>query len=307
MKRDWIVYVTLLFVAFIWGASFIVVQVAVQTLPPLAFNAVRFIGSALLFLVVLLCSRVKLKDRLSPKLALHGMILGVCLFAAYALQTVGLLHTTTTNTGFITGISVVLVPFFSVILTQQKLALPTWIAAVLALVGLYLLTFNGQAFQWNYGDMLVLLCAVCFALHIAFTGIYASLHDTIALVTIQLTTVGVLSMISSLLLEPLQSPAELMEAVLDPQVLFALVVSIGLSTAFAFWAQTWCQKHISAARVALIFATEPVFAAITGIAFAGEKLGTLAVWGCIFIFFSMIVAEWKWNRHRDTIEKEASM
>ncbi|MCR8843980.1 DMT family transporter [Paenibacillus sp. SC116] len=298
MERDWIVYVTLLFVAFVWGASFIIVQAAVQTLPPLAFNAVRFIGSALLFLGVLLFSRVRLQERLSPKLALHGIILGICLFAAYAFQTVGLLHTTTTNTGFITGISVVLVPFFSVILAQQKLALPTWIAAVLALVGLYLLTFNGQLFQWNYGDMLVLLCAVCFALHIAFTGIYASLHDTIALVTIQLTTVGVLATISSLLLEPLQSPADFVQSILGPQVLFALLISIGLSTAFAFWAQTWCQKHISADRVALIFATEPVFAAITGIAFAGERLGALAVWGCLCIFCSMIVAEWKWKRRQ---------
>ncbi|UHA76100.1 DMT family transporter [Paenibacillus sp. 481] len=236
----------------------------------------------------------KLRNR---PLVKHGVILGVWLFGAYAFQTIGLLHTTTTNTGFITGLSVVLVPFITVWLSRQRLPLMTWAAATFALIGLYLLTFNGGAMDWNRGDLFVLLCAFCFAFHIALTGKYAPLYDTVALVTVQLATVGVLAALSSLLFEPLMTLTELWQALSHPPVWIALTVSIGLSTAFAFWAQTWCQRYTSASRVAVIYATEPVFAAITGVTFAGELLGTWAIAGCVLIFAAMILAELKWGKH----------
>lgn len=295
MKRTWLADISLLLVALIWGSTFIIVQAAVQTLPPLAFNAIRFLGAAALFFVVMACSPKRLSVRFSKALMKDGIKLGIWLFGGYAFQTIGLLYTTTTNTGFITGLSVVLVPFLMVLLAKERLQGQTWIAALLALLGLYLLTFNGKGFHWNLGDVLVLLCAVCFAMHIALTGRYAKLHDTVALVTMQFAVVGVLALFSSLLLEPIMLPAELFAAMLAPKVWFALLVSIGLSTGFGFWAQTWSQQYTSPARVAIIFAMEPVFAAITGVAFANEKLGQLALWGSMCIFLSMIIAEWKWR------------
>lgn len=295
MKRSWIADLCLLFVAFVWGSTFIIVQAAVQILPPLTFNAVRFLSAAGLFVLVLLIKERTLKRLFQRKLWLHGGILGVVLFGGYAFQTIGLLHTTTTNTGFITGLSVVLVPFITVWMNRTRLSLQTWIAAIAALFGLYLLTFNGSEMAWNQGDLLVLICAVCFALQIALTGKFANLHDTLVLVTVQLGTVGILAAVSGLIFEPVLTPAAMLDVISDPTVLAALLVSICLSTAFAFWAQTWAQRYTSAARVAIIYAMEPVFAAITGVTFAHEQLGTYAVLGCTLILVSMLATELKWK------------
>ncbi|OPA75514.1 EamA family transporter [Paenibacillus selenitireducens] len=295
MKRTWIAYICLLFVACVWGSTFIIVQKAVQTLPPLAFNAFRFLGATLLFAVVMGLTRRHSKYNWTGNLWKHGIVLGIWLFGAYALQTIGLLHTTTTNTGFITGISVVLVPFAMLWLMRQRMSWTTWVAAVMAFIGLYFLTFNGGALSLNKGDVLVFLCAICFAMQIALTGKYSPQYDTLPLVTIQLGTVGVLSFVSSLLTESAGTPSELWTSITNPDVLLALAVSVGLSTAFAFWAQTWSQRYTSASRVAIIYATEPVFAAITGLTFAGEELGIWAVVGCALIFGGMIFAEMKWT------------
>ncbi|MGZ9583562.1 DMT family transporter [Paenibacillus marinisediminis] len=304
MKRSWIADLCLLFIALIWGSTFIVVQAAVQILPPLSFNAVRFLGAACLFILFILISDRSLKRFKNRRLLLHGSILGVILFGGYAFQTIGLLHTTTTNTGFITGLSVVLVPFFTMLMKRSKLAIQTWTAAAIALFGLYLLTFNGANMSWNKGDMLVFLCSICFALQIAVTDRFASLHDTLTLVTVQLGTVGILATIGALLFEPLQSPSALLQSMSEPLVLGALLVSIGLSTAFAFLAQTWAQQYTSPSRVAIIYAMEPVFAAITGVTFANEQLGAYALAGCALIFVSMVTAELKWKPSKVQLDTE---
>ncbi|CAH8772759.1 DMT family transporter [Paenibacillus dendritiformis] len=289
----------LLLIAFVWGSTFLVVQHAVFVLPPLAFNAVRFAGAALLFGLVALLSRKRRRGSRSGTraLLLHGALLGVFLFGGYAFQTIGLVYTTTTNAGFITGLSVVLVPFISLRLAKQRLQPPTWIAAVLALAGLYFLAFNGGAVQLNEGDGFVLLCSFCFALHIAFTGKYAAIHNTVLLVTVQFAVVALAAASSSFLFEPQLTGAALWEALTEPKVIVALLISICISTAFAYWAQTWCQQYTSASRVAVIFAMEPVFAAITGVTFAGETLGLWAIVGCLLILAGMIVVELKWGRH----------
>lgn len=289
----------LLLIALVWGSTFLVVQHAVFVLPPLAFNTVRFAGAALLFGLVALLSRKRRRGSRSGtrQLLLHGALLGVFLFGGYAFQTIGLVYTTTTNAGFITGLSVVLVPFISLRLAKQRLQPPTWIAAVLALAGLYFLAFNGGAVQLNEGDGFVLLCSFCFALHIAFTGKYAAIHNTVLLVTVQFAVVALAAASSSFLFEPQLTGAALWEALTEPKVIVALLISICISTAFAYWAQTWCQQYTSASRVAVIFAMEPVFAAITGVTFAGETLGLWAIVGCLLILAGMIVAELKWGRH----------
>lgn len=289
----------LLFVALVWGSTFLVVQHAVFVLPPLAFNAVRFAGAALLFgLVALLARKRRSLSRSGTRaLLLHGTLLGLFLFGGYAFQTIGLVYTTTTNAGFITGLSVVLVPFISLWLAKQRLQPPTWIAAALALAGLYFLAFNGGAVHLNEGDGYVLLCSFCFALHIAFTGKYAAIHNTVPLVTVQFAAVALAAAGSSFLFEPQLTGAALREALAEPKVIVALLISICISTAFAYWAQTWCQQYTSASRVAVIFAMEPVFAAITGVTFAGETLGLWAVVGCLLILAGMLVAELKWGRH----------
>ncbi|MOA02866.1 EamA-like transporter family protein [compost metagenome] len=104
---------------------------------------------------------------MSRGLILHAGLLGFFLFLGYGFQTIGLLYTSTSNAGFITGLSVVLVPFLSVLLLKHKMTRYTWISALLAALGLYLLAFSGSSYSLNRGDVFILLCAAAFALHVA--------------------------------------------------------------------------------------------------------------------------------------------
>jgi drug/metabolite transporter (DMT)-like permease len=293
LNRSRIADLSLLIVAMMWGCTFLIVQHAVRVLPPLAFNGIRFLGAAvLLALIITFFYRSQWRD-ISGKMLLHSCLLGLFLFLGYAFQTVGLLYTTTSNAGFITGLSVVFVPFFALLLLKSPMSRYTWISALLAAAGLYLLAFAGTALTLNKGDFLIFLCAVAFALHVAYTGVFAPRYSALPLAAMQMAVVGLLSLLSSLLFEDVGPLAQVADRLLKPEVIWALLVSIGPTSAFAFWIQTVCQKYTNPSRVAVIFAMEPVFAALTGVTFGGEVLGAAAGLGCICIFAGMILAELK--------------
>lgn len=293
MNRSRIADLSLLLVAMMWGSTFLIVQHAVRVLPPMAFNSVRFLGAALLLaLIITLFYRSQWK-LISGKMLLHACLLGLFLFIGYAFQTAGLLHTTTSNTGFITGLSVVLVPFISYALLRHSISKFTWISALLVVAGLYLLTFTGSGMSLNQGDLLVLVCAIGFALHIGYTGVYAGRYPALLLAALQMAVVGVFSLAASALTEHVGNVSDLMEKLTQPNVLWALAISIGPTSAFAFWIQTVCQNYTTPSRVAIIYATEPVFAALTGILFAGERLTLIGSIGCLCILAGMVIAELK--------------
>ncbi|WP_163879088.1 DMT family transporter [Paenibacillus favisporus] len=293
MNRSRIADLSLLIVAMMWGCTFLIVQHAVRVLPPLAFNGIRFLGAAvLLALIITFFYRSQWRD-ISGKMLLHSCLLGLFLFLGYAFQTVGLLYTTTSNAGFITGLSVVFVPFLALLLLKSPISRYTWISALLAAAGLYLLAFAGTALTLNKGDSLIFLCAVAFALHVAYTGVFAPRYSALPLAAMQMAVVGLLSLLSSLLFEDVGPLTQVADRLLKPEVIWALLVSIGPTSAFAFWIQTVCQKYTNPSRVAVIFAMEPVFAALTGVTFGGEVLGAAAGLGCICIFAGMILAELK--------------
>ncbi len=293
VNRSRIADISLLLVAMMWGSTFLIVQYAVRVLPPMAFNSARFLGAALLLaLIITLFYRNQWK-LISGRMLLHACLLGLFLFIGYAFQTAGLLYTTTSNAGFITGLSVVLVPFISYALLKHSISRFTWISALLAAAGLYLLTFAGYGMSLNKGDVLVFVCAIGFALHIGYTGVYAGRYPSLLLAALQMAVVGVFSLIASALTEHVGNAADLMEKLTEPNVLWALAVSIGPTSAFAFWIQTVCQKYTTPSRVAIIYATEPVFAALTGILFAGERLTLIGGIGCLCILAGMVIAELK--------------
>ncbi|MFT9849827.1 DMT family transporter [Aneurinibacillus sp. REN35] len=289
MKKSMIADGILLLVALVWGATFVIVQNAIATLPPLTFNGIRFfLASVFLFLFLLLFYRVQLKQ-LNGKLILSGIILGVWLFSGYAFQTIGLLYTSSSKAGFITGLSVVLVPVFALFLLKQRPKIPAVIGITLATVGLYLLTL-GDALNVNQGDLLVFMGAVSFAFQIIFTGRYAPHFPSLALAFVQILTVAVLSGGSAFFFEDWRTTLT-WEALTTPIIYWALLVTAIPATALAFLAQTECQRFTTATRVALIFAMEPVFAAVTAYLFNEEVLGGRALVGCLFIFIGMILAE----------------
>jgi drug/metabolite transporter (DMT)-like permease len=293
VKRSRIADLSLLVVAMMWGSTFLIVQHAVRVLPPMAFNSVRFLGAALLLAFIITVFYRSQWKQISGKMLVHACLLGLFLFIGYAFQTAGLLYTTTSNTGFITGLSVVLVPFISYALLKHAISKFTWISALLAAAGLYLLTFTGSGIRLNQGDLLVLVCAIGFALHIGYTGIYAGRYPSLLLAALQMAVVGICSLIASVVTEHVGNTSDLVEKLTQPNVLWALAVSIGPTSAFAFWIQTVCQKYTTPSRVAIIYATEPVFAALTGILFAGERLTIIGGIGCLCILVGMMIAELK--------------
>ncbi|MCK8485882.1 DMT family transporter [Paenibacillus sp. MBLB2552] len=294
MNRTRLADMGLLFVAFMWGCTFLIVQHAVRVLPPLAFNAIRFIGAALLLALIIAAFYRHEWKQLSWSMAGHAALLGLFLFLGYSFQTVGLLYTSTSNAGFITGLSVVIVPFLSFWLLKHRISRFTWISAFLAALGLYLLAFAGtRGFALNLGDALVFLCAIGFGLHVAYTGVFAPRYPALPLASLQMLVVGVLSAAGSLLFERSTSWSETAGQLMQPEVWLALLVSIGPTSAFAFWIQTVAQKFTSPSRVAVIFAMEPVFAAATGVLFGGEQLGLAAGLGCLCILGGMLLAELK--------------
>ncbi|MBO0958228.1 DMT family transporter [Neobacillus sp. MM2021_6] len=294
MKKPIFADLSLLLVTFIWGTTFVLVQNAIDFLPPFAFNGIRFFIAALLLILCLLIFEKKQFKQLNLKLIGSGVFIGFWLFLGYVTQTIGLLYTTTSKAGFITGLSVVLVPLFSMFLLKQYPSKNAIIGVITATIGLFLLTMTDVS-SLNIGDGFVFICAISFAMHIILTGKFSSQYPTLLLTAIQITTVAILSMGSSFIFEDWKkslTPAVL----LSQNVIIALIITSVFATALAFFIQTNFQKYTSATRVALIFAMEPVFAAIAGYIWAQERLAIGALFGCSLIFMGMIFAELPVNR-----------
>ncbi|HEY9577761.1 MAG TPA: DMT family transporter [Pseudobacillus sp.] len=283
----WAAELSLLFVTLVWGVTFVVVQQAIELLPPLLFNGVRFLCAALLLFAIILFR--KETARLTAKTWKHGIILGICLAIGYAFQTIGLLYTTVSKTGFITGLSVVLVPLLSLALLKKKPSPGAALGSITAAAGLYLLTAGGAG-GWNIGDFFVLICAFGFAFHIIFTDVYTQSSSALALTAVQIVTVAVLCFLGGFLLEDWQS-ALTASNLLNSAVWSALLITAFLATALAFFIQTTAQKHTTPTRVVLIFAMEPVFGALTAFFWIDERLAAAGLTGCAFIFTGMLLAE----------------
>lgn len=305
IKNRWIADLILLLVAFVWGTTFVLVESAIVFLPPFLFNSIRFLFASFSLLLILLIFYRRLLQTIDWKLIGAGILLGIWLFSGYLFQTVGLIYTTSSKAGFITGLSVVLVPLFSYFLLKQRISRNALLGVILATFGLYLLTF-GDVTGVNLGDLLVLFCAISFALQIVCTGKYAPHFATLTLAFVQIMTVAVLSSLGAIITGEWFVLAEQPLLLLEPVVLFALLICAIPATAFAFVAQTELQKYTTPTRVALIFATEPVFAAITDTWWNGRWLSIIGITGCLFILGGMILAELKWRakQHATIIQVE---
>jgi len=293
-KNKFFADISLLFVAFIWGSTFVVVQNAISFLEPHTFNAIRFfIASILLWLWLIFFQRKQLL-LLNKNVILAGGILGFWLFIGYAFQTIGLLYTTSSKAGFITGLSVVLVPLFTWFFFKQKLTPFALSGICVATIGLYLLTMTGPV-GVNIGDVFVFICAIGFSFHIIWTGQYTKLYPALLLTVIQMTTITILSSICSFSFEKWESVFH-SNVVLNMEVIFALLITGILASALSFFIQTYVQKYTSPSHTALIFAMEPVFAAFTAFIWVGERLHIAGLIGCICIFVGMVFSEIPWKK-----------
>ena len=270
---------SLLLVTFVWGSTFVIVKWAIEDLPPFPFLTIRFAIAFVSLLPFLWFQRT----HINLGTLLRGAGAGIFLFSGYAWQTIGLQYTTASNAGFITGLSIVFVPAL-VGITTRKLPSPSLILGILcALTGLALLSL-GDNLQLNNGDLMILLCAVSFALHIFLVGRYAPQTNATVLASIQILTVSILSGFFSLLL-----PQPTLN--FSSTAWFGLLVTAVPATSLAFFVQTKMQQFTSSTHTALIFSMEPVFAALSAFLLVGELLTPKGYLGAVLVLTGMLVAE----------------
>jgi len=273
----------LLLVALVWGSTFVMVKDAVAFYPVFPFLTLRF-GLATIALLAIGGRRLR---RLGWRGLRAGVLIGLCLYGGYALQTIGLQYTSASKAGFITGLSVALVPILSTLLLRHLPSPAAMIGVCLATGGLALLTLNHDL-HVALGDLIVLGCAVSFALHIVSVSAFAPTMDPLGLTIVQVATVTLLSAGVSLLTPgPWPMPG--------PSTLFAAAFTGILATAVAFAIQTSAQRITTPTHTALIFAGEPVFAAIFGILLAGDVMTAAAGAGGVLIVVGTVVSEIRWS------------
>lgn len=286
----------LVLVNLIWGVGFVVVDGVIDVIPVNTFNAFRFGIAALALIPLWLLSEKKSKEHTDFKkvqLIKTGFGLGLLLFLGFSLQTKGLLYTSVSNTGFITGMCVPLVPILGYVLFKTKVGMEVWLSVITASIGLYFLTL-GESMEFNLGDILVAISAVCYAAHITFMARFGGKFPVVSLSIIQLFAVALYSGLASSYEEMMninvQYPS-LMEQLKELNVWGAILYSAILASAFAYWAQTSSQRLIEPHKIALVFALEPIFAHIAAYFILGEHLGVKGWLGAGLIIAGMLYSE----------------
>jgi drug/metabolite transporter (DMT)-like permease len=284
MEKERLADLSLIFVSLIWGSSFVIIKDTLIYLNEYFLLVVRFaIATGILGLYLLLKKINPFKRDLLKK----GAILGLMLFIGLGTQTVGLKYTTTTNSAFITGLYIVLIPIFSVLLFKKYPKLWNIFAVVLATLGLFLLTFNNSlGFHFNFGDLITIIGAVAFAFQILYTDKYVKKSDPFCLTFTEFVFMTLFSSIFVILFGNISTN-------FDTHVMFSLIY-LGVVVSFvALIIQTTAQKFTQPLKVALIFTLEPVFAGIFGFIFASEILASINLFGAVLILLGMIIAEIK--------------
>ncbi|MDR6939653.1 DMT family transporter [Arcanobacterium hippocoleae] len=272
-------FLALLLVTAVWGSTFFLIKDLVQFVPPDDFLGIRFAIAALL-IVIFQFPRLR---RASAQTWKQGAVLGGAYAIAQWLQTVGLLHTDASVSGFITGMYVVFTPLIAALVLHTKMSLKVWSAVLLATVGLGILSLRGFALGW--GETLTLAGALMYAIHIILISRYTKNADVIALALIQIVFVGVF-LGSACLFDGVRFPVT---APMWGSLLYmALFAGLG-----ALVLQTWAQSRISATTAAIVMTTEPVFAAGFAVMFGGESLTFRLVLGGILVLTAMLLIETK--------------
>jgi drug/metabolite transporter (DMT)-like permease len=284
----WWVDFSLIAVTLIWGATFVLVKQALADVSALLFLTLRFsiATGALAIIFRKEFSAANLRQSLPG-----GLIAGLCLFGGYVLQTFGLKFTSASKTGFLTGLFVPLVPLLSGLLYQRLPSLTELLGAATAFTGVALMTIQKDILDIGGGDLLVVACAVAYALHIVALGRFAVSTNIGMLTTSQIATGALLGASTFWWAEPVNIRW-------TANVWIAIVVTSLLATALAFSVQTWAQRWSSPTRTALIFSMEPVFAWATSYVVAGEVLSRRGVMGAVLILAGILLVELKPFRFR---------
>lgn len=269
----------LLLATFFWGITFVAVRDSMRYVSPFLWLGMRFLLGGLVLLPF--CWRHL--SNLDKDGWRDGLILGVFMFAGFAFQTAGLVHTTASRSAFITGMAVVLVPPAAVLVLKSRLDLWQVLGVALAAAGLYLLS-RPSAGGFNLGDLYTAFCALSFAMVVVLVQKYTDRHHPLALIMVQIVATVAMS---GLLLALVERP----RFVWSPSLVPDIFVTSLLATAGSLVIQFYWQRRTTPIRAAIIYTLEPVFAAGFAYFLLGERLAGPAWLGAGLILVGMLAAE----------------
>ena len=281
----------LLLTAAIWGFAFVAQRVGSQFVGAFTFNGIRFaLGSLSLVPLIIYFDSKKEKTQIPSdqpkksafKAILPGLLVGCVLYVAATLQQVGLNYTTAGKASFITGLYMVLVPLFGIFL-KHKIGKNSWLGVAIAVVGLYLLSVN-EDFTISFGDLLELIGAVFWSIHILTIDYFADKIEPLKLSALQFATCSVLSLLTAFIFEDITMTG-ISQAMVP--ILYGGLLSVGI----AYTLQVVAQKNAKPSHAAIILSMESVFGAIGGALLLSETMSTRGYLGCILILMGILATQ----------------
>ena len=288
----------LLLAAAIWGFAFVAQRVGMEYVGPFTFNGVRFALGAFTLLPFILLRKNKHHDTGNTNHELTyvmgvGLLAGSVLFLGASLQQIGLQYTTAGKAAFITCLYIVIVPMLGIFLKQYT-SLSTWMGCTIAIVGLYLLCVKDNFFI-SYGEVLELIGAFFWAIHILVIDRFSRKVDALKLSFVQFSTCSVLSLVTALCIETI-SIESLSEALVP--ILYGGICSVGI----AYTLQVVGQKYAQPSHAAIILSMETVFAAIGGWIILNEKLGVQEMLGAAIMLGGMLLSQLQHTKRSQTTQ-----
>lgn len=297
MKKQMISAAELLLTAFIWGVAFVAQSVGMDYIGPFTFNCVRSLIGGLVLIPLILCMRAgkkKTRNAAEKKEQLEngklyrkstiigGICCGIILAVASSFQQFGIMHTTVGKAGFITALYIVIVPILGIFM-KKRVAPVVWLSSLIAISGFYMLSISGQV-SINKGDILVLICAVLFSLHILVIDYFSPRGDAVTISCIQFFTCGIVCAIGMVLFE---NPhiSDILAA--HVPILYAGIMSCGV----AYTLQIVGQKNMDPTVASLILSLESVFSALAGWLLLGQSLSARELFGCALVFAAVLLAQ----------------
>ena len=284
----------LLLTAFIWGVAFVAQSVGGDAVGCFTFNGVRsLIGAAVLLPVIAFLDKQKKKELGEDKflaqkgdkktLILGGISCGLMLCIASNFQQFGISFTTVGKAGFITAMYILIVPILGLFM-KKKVGMKVWLGVILATVGLYMLCMTSESFSLSKGDLLVLVCAGFFSLHILIIDYFSPKVDGVRLSCIQFFVCGLISTVIAFIFENPNVGAILSGWL---PILYAGVMSCGV----AYTLQIIGQKNMDPTVASLILSLESVFSVLAGWVLLNQKLSIRELFGCVLMFLAIILAQ----------------
>ncbi len=263
---------------FIWGGTFVIVKIGVESISPFLFVAVRFTIGSILFALIFFRRLFSIRWSAVWK----GAVLGLLLSVGLALQTAGLQFTTASNSGFITGMMVVFTPLAQLVIERRMPKFGNILGVLIVTLGLYLLTSPGAS-GFNFGDLLVLIAAFLFGIYIVYLDIFTKEEETFS---IAFTQTACTALVAWMLV-----PFETTHFVFNMNLVGILFYTGFLATVVTTYTQTRFQKDSTPTRAAIIFTFEPVLSAILAYVVLHEILGVTGIIGGALIIGGILLSE----------------